>query len=191
MPGNQGGSNWGTTAANPEKGLVFVVNVNQVALLKLEDVKTRRREGAESGPSPEVGAGVYRDNCQLCHGTNLQGGGAGVPSLVGVTDRMSEDAIRAIITGGRGLMRPVPGLSGDQMSSLVSFLALTNPNRTAGGRGVADAESAARSSRRPWRCATADAARARPRHAVSGRRRKRRQLRISGSRRGAAHAVHE
>ncbi len=136
MPGNQGGSNWGTTAANPEKGLVFVVNVNQVALLKLEDVKTRRREGAESGPSPEVGAGVYRDNCQLCHGTNLQGGGAGVPSLVGVTDRMSEDAIRAIITGGRGLMRPVPGLSGDQMSSLVSFLALTNPNRTSGGRGV-------------------------------------------------------
>ena len=41
MPGNQGGSNWGTTAANPQKGLVFVVNVNQVAILRLEDVKTR------------------------------------------------------------------------------------------------------------------------------------------------------
>ena len=39
MPGNQGGSNWGTTAANPEKGLVFVINVNQVALLKLVDVR--------------------------------------------------------------------------------------------------------------------------------------------------------
>jgi quinoprotein glucose dehydrogenase len=136
MPGNQGGSNWGTTAANPDKGLVFVVNVNQLALLKLEDVTTRRREGAESGPSPQVGAGVYRDSCQVCHGANLQGSGAGVPSLVGVTDRMSEDAIRAIITGGRGLMRPVPGLSSEQMASLVAFLALTNPNRTAGGRGA-------------------------------------------------------
>ena len=41
MPGNQGGSNWGTAAANPKKGMVYVVNVNQVALLKLEDVKTR------------------------------------------------------------------------------------------------------------------------------------------------------
>ena len=41
MPGNQGGSNWGTTGANPKKGLVYVVNVNQVALLKLEDVKTK------------------------------------------------------------------------------------------------------------------------------------------------------
>ena len=137
MPGNQGGSNFGTTAANPGKGMVFVVNVNQVALLKLEDVRTRRREGAESGPSPEVGAAVYRESCQLCHGANLQGGGAGVPSLVGVTDRMSEDAIKAIITGGRGLMRPVPGVTADQMTSLVSFLALTNPSRTAGGRGEA------------------------------------------------------
>jgi quinoprotein glucose dehydrogenase len=136
MPGNQGGSNWGTTAANPDKGLVFVVNVNQVALLKLEDVTKRRREGENTGPSPQVGAAVYREHCQLCHGANLQGAGAGVPSLVGVTDRMSEDAIRAIITGGRGLMRPVTGLTGDQMSSLVAFLALTNPNRTSGARGT-------------------------------------------------------
>ena len=136
MPGNQGGSNWGTTASNPAKGLVFVINVNQVALLKLEDVTTRRREEGNSGPSPQVGAGIYRDTCQLCHGANLQGAAAGVPSLVGVTDRMSGDAIRAIITGGRGLMRPVPGLTGDQMSSLVAFLALTNPNRiSSGGRG--------------------------------------------------------
>jgi quinoprotein glucose dehydrogenase len=49
---------------------------------------------------------------------------------------MSEDAIRAIITGGRGLMRPVSGLSSNQMASLVAFLALTNPNRTSGGRGA-------------------------------------------------------
>ncbi len=39
MPGNQGGSNWGTTAADPQRGLVFVTNVNQVALLRLNDVK--------------------------------------------------------------------------------------------------------------------------------------------------------
>ena len=39
MPGNQGGSNWGTTAADPERGLVFVTGVNQVALLVLTDVQ--------------------------------------------------------------------------------------------------------------------------------------------------------
>src|SRR5690606_17137549 len=49
MPGNQGGANWGVTAANPEKGLVFVVGVNQVAMLRLEDVKTRDGSPAGSG----------------------------------------------------------------------------------------------------------------------------------------------
>jgi quinoprotein glucose dehydrogenase len=136
MPGNQGGSNWGTTASNPDKGLVFVVNVNQVALLKLEDVRTRGSAGGP--PSPEAGAQVYREFCQACHGEKLEGAGAGVPGLVGVTDRMSGDAIRAIVTGGRGLMRPVPGLSGDQLSSLIAFLQLTNPSRSASrGAGAA------------------------------------------------------
>ena len=32
MPGNQGGSNWGTTAANPEKGIVYVLNIDAVAI---------------------------------------------------------------------------------------------------------------------------------------------------------------
>ena len=49
MPGNQGGSNWGTTAADPEKGMVFVVDVNQVALLKLEDVTKRTDDGRGGG----------------------------------------------------------------------------------------------------------------------------------------------
>ena len=48
MPGNQGGSNWATTAANPQKGLVFVVNVNQVAMLRLEDVKMRTVQRVEA-----------------------------------------------------------------------------------------------------------------------------------------------
>jgi quinoprotein glucose dehydrogenase len=134
MPGNQGGSNWGTTAANPDKGLVFVINVNQIALLKLEDVRTR---GKGEPSTPEAGARVYREFCQACHGEKLEGAGAGAPPLVGVTDRMSADAIRAIVTGGRGLMRPVTGLSGEQLSSLVAFLAASNPSRAPRGGGAA------------------------------------------------------
>ena len=110
MPGNQGGSNWATTAANPEKGLVFVVNVNQVALLRLEDVKTRTARGSRR----QSAAGRIRRvsaNCSSCHGAKLQGGSAGAASLVAVTDRMGDDAIKAIVTGGRGLMRPVPGIT--------------------------------------------------------------------------------
>ena len=136
MPGNQGGSNWGTTAANPKKGMVYVVNVNQVALLKLEDVKTR--SGGRGGAN--AGAQVYQRFCQACHGADMLGGPAGLgPSLADITNRMGEDAIRAIITGGKGTMRPVPGISDAEMTSLILHLA--NPN--AGRAAAEDADAAA------------------------------------------------
>jgi quinoprotein glucose dehydrogenase len=136
MPGNQGGSNWATTAANPRKGFVFVVNVNQLAILRLEDVKTRSvPEGRGGGTPLQAGFAAYQQHCSSCHGTNLQGGVLpGAASLVGVIDRMSEDAVKAIVTGGRGLMRPVPGITDDEMPALVAYLASTGVNRP-GGRG--------------------------------------------------------
>ena len=114
MPGNQGGANWGTTAANPEKGLVFVVGVNQVAILKLEDVRNlyaargpRRRWRWAGWRSPQAGFLAYQQYCTACHGANLRGALPGVTDLVGITDRIGEDAIKAAITGGKGNMRPV------------------------------------------------------------------------------------
>src|SRR6185503_18760526 len=35
MPGNQGGSNWGSTAANPADGTVYVIGFNVPTLLRL------------------------------------------------------------------------------------------------------------------------------------------------------------
>jgi quinoprotein glucose dehydrogenase len=137
MPGNQGGSNWGTTAANPQKGLVFVVNVNQVAILRLEDVRTRSAPAGRGGRGStplQAGYLAYQQHCSACHGTNLQGGAAGVSSLVGVTDRMGEDAIKAIVTGGRGLMRPIPAITEAELTTVIAYLANSSSNPF-GGRG--------------------------------------------------------
>ena len=136
MPGNQGGSNWASTAANPQKGWVFVVNVNQLAILRLEDVRTRTiPEGRGGGPAPlQAGFEAYQRHCSACHGVNLQGGVAGATSLIAVTDRMGEDAIKAIVSGGRGLMRPIPGVTEVEMSAVIAYLANSSPNR-GGGRG--------------------------------------------------------
>ena len=125
MPGNQGGSNFGTSAANPQKGLVFVVNVNQVAILRLEDVRTRTvKEGASA---LEAGLVAYLQHCGSCHGANLQGAAGGAPSLVAVTNRMGEDGIKAIVTGGRGLMRPVPGITEVELNPVIAYLAQHEP----------------------------------------------------------------
>jgi quinoprotein glucose dehydrogenase len=139
MPGNQGGSNFGTVAADPQRGLMFVVGVNQVALLKLEDVRTRSagRGGGQAAAAAQ-GRQLYMTNCSACHGTRLEGIG-GAPSLAGVTSRMADDAIRAVVTGGRGLMRPVSDLSAQDLTSVIAFLASTNPAGAArpGGAGPA------------------------------------------------------
>ena len=58
MPGNQGGSNWGTTAADPERGMVFVTGVNQVALLVLTDVKNPPTEGRGGRGGNQVSSSV-------------------------------------------------------------------------------------------------------------------------------------
>jgi quinoprotein glucose dehydrogenase len=140
MPGNQGGSNWGTTAADPQKGMVFVVGVNQVALLKLEDVAKRTNTGrggaaggAPQNPALQDGFLAYQTHCTACHGANLQGALPGVANLVGVTDRMGEDAIKAVVTGGKGEMRPVSAISETEMTAVISYLASMSP--TAGRFG--------------------------------------------------------
>jgi quinoprotein glucose dehydrogenase len=115
MPGNQGGSNWGTTAADPQRGLVFVTNVNQVALLRLNDVKDPpAATGRGGGGGMQVDSGrlndgrrAYTQYCSPCHGADQRGAINGVPSLVGVTDahrrreRARRSSRRAATTCGR------------------------------------------------------------------------------------------
>jgi quinoprotein glucose dehydrogenase len=126
MPGNQGGSNWGTTAADPQKGMVFVVGVNQVALLQLFDVKKRAEAGRGFAPGDVLNQGVaaYRQYCQSCHGADLKGAVPGASSILSVTDHMDDDAIRGVVNEGRGGAsdRDQPG-----RLAVIGYLTYMNP----------------------------------------------------------------
>jgi quinoprotein glucose dehydrogenase len=143
MPGNQGGSNWGTTAANPDKGLVYVLNLDSVAILKLENVKTRG--GLDRRAAAAAGARVYQQQCQVCHGAldesrSAVTAGDVAPSLAGVTDRLGDDVIRTVVTDGKGLMRPVSSITDTELTTLLRYLA--NPDgrrRRPGTKPVASA----------------------------------------------------
>src|SRR4030095_3316237 len=52
MPGNQGGSNWGSTAANPTDGSVYVIGFNVPTLIRL--LKPGEVRPARNGRPPEV-----------------------------------------------------------------------------------------------------------------------------------------
>jgi len=49
MPGNQGGSNWGSTAANPSDGTVYVIGFNTPTILRLLKAGEIRRSGRGAG----------------------------------------------------------------------------------------------------------------------------------------------
>src|SRR5215471_4070694 len=130
MPGNQGGSNWGTTSANPSNGAVYVLGLNEPAILKMsEDMP---RQGGGRGNAVQ-GRAIYQARCVMCHGEDLGGNGSN-PSLVDIVTRVSADTVRTIVSGGKGVM---PAFNADiheaDMNSLVAYL--TNPVAGGGGRG--------------------------------------------------------
>jgi glucose dehydrogenase len=61
MPGNHGGSNWGSTASNPADGSVYVIGFNVPALIRLLK-PGETRPGARGGPAETVKEGRYVTN---------------------------------------------------------------------------------------------------------------------------------
>lgn len=58
MPGNQGGSNWGSTAANPKDGTVYVIGFNVPAILRLVRPGEPRSGGRGAAPALPTTPGV-------------------------------------------------------------------------------------------------------------------------------------
>ncbi len=120
MPGNSGGANWGSTAADPENGLFYVLTKNEPTVLKLEKVVP----GVASPGAfpPEVGYFVYRQNCQLCHLASREGQPPMTPSLTDVIDRLSEEEIHAVIRNGRATMPGFIDLSDEEIAAIIMYL---------------------------------------------------------------------
>uniref|UniRef100_Q01RN3 Pyrrolo-quinoline quinone n=1 Tax=Solibacter usitatus (strain Ellin6076) TaxID=234267 RepID=Q01RN3_SOLUE len=144
MPGDQGGSNWGTTAANPTNGIVYVLSTDAPAVIQLEKSapgipapnaafgSQGRGGGGGRGPMQAfAGRALYVQNCQACHGADLKG--ATGPTLIDIAVKVGADAIRANIQGGKGAMPSIAGLTPSDMDSIMAFLA--NPAAATAGRG--------------------------------------------------------
>ncbi len=132
-PGWKGGVEWGGMTADPEKGILFA-NVNNVySLGSLTDASAYRLAGQ--------GERIYRQQCQVCHGATLTGTPPAIPTLVGISDRLSGEEIAAVIQNGRGAMPGFTALQGG-VGNVVSFLGTGKdapgapPQRGGGGGGA-------------------------------------------------------
>ena len=138
MPGNQGGSNWGTTASNPHNGTVYVLGLNEPAILKMAPEPPGRGGNGRGLPGvASMGKELYEKHCQQCHRADLSGGG-NFPSLVDITARIGADTVRTIVNGGKG---PMPAFNSElndtALANLVAYLGSPGAAAAAaaGGRG--------------------------------------------------------
>jgi quinoprotein glucose dehydrogenase len=89
VPGNNGGANYGMTAADEQRGRFFVISQEMPSILQLERVSEIRAAGANPF---ERGRNIYHAHCAACHGED-RAGAPGAPSLVGVHQRLNFEQV--------------------------------------------------------------------------------------------------
>ena len=112
FPGFDGGAEWGGSAVDPDHGILYV-NSNDLAW-------TGRLVASTDGIGAE--ASLYRAQCAVCHGTDLQGAPPDFPALVGQAEPPSYDEIKDAIRGGKGRMPGFPALTAQEVDRLARFV---------------------------------------------------------------------
>ena len=118
FPATTGGSEWGGAAYDKQTGILYVKSNEspEIALL-------RKIEPAKGSSNILMkGKNLYQTYCASCHGRDRKGIQPEYPSLIGIKNRLSEEAVVKRIENGNGKM---PGfktvLNGDERA-VVAYL---------------------------------------------------------------------
>jgi len=118
-PGNNGGANWGTTAMDPETRTFYVMSKDAPSLLHLEAKQPRR---TVNGSAENQGEVLYLQSCRLCHQADLKGQPPGIPSLLGVVERLGPEKIHQAVRDGIPPMPAFPDLSDSDVEKIIAYL---------------------------------------------------------------------
>jgi len=124
MPGALGGANFGNTASNPEKGMVYILTEEYASIYRLNKVKP---PGATLSKDEITRVkALYLNTCQACHGVDMKGGAG--PSLVNAGQRLFFFEFKDIIANGKGQMPGFVHVDEQTVSALFRYLGGT-PSR--------------------------------------------------------------
>jgi quinoprotein glucose dehydrogenase len=127
VPGAVGGTNWGNTAANPNAGILYLLNQDFPSFYKLEiqddgsAAGGRNRYGPPDPAAVQRGAALYKESCAMCHGED-RGGTPAAPSLIEAGKRIGLPQLRRTIVYGTGRMPPIGHIQDQQISDILGFL---------------------------------------------------------------------
>lgn len=118
MPGALGGANYGNTAADPKNGILYILTQEHASVYKLSKVEPPKID-LSANDLKKIKT-FYTNNCQSCHGDNMQG--LVGPSLVNIGQRMFYDEFKNIVINGRGRMPGIPHVDEETFSSLFKYM---------------------------------------------------------------------
>ncbi len=125
LPGALGGVNFGNTASDPDKGMMYILTQEYVSVYKLERIKTAQE--LMSKDDITKAKSVISTACQSCHGSNLAGRGI-APSIVNSGQRMSLEEFKTLLAVGRGQMPGFAHIDEQRVIALHRYLG-GNPSR--------------------------------------------------------------
>jgi quinoprotein glucose dehydrogenase len=124
FPGAWGGANWGSTAADPTTGMLFVRSLEMPSYRKMSlDTSARGPRPVEGGPREREGFAAYGELCGACHGPGQMPMRS--PAAIG------SDVFRRLVRQGQDQMPAFPdaALSGDRLDALETYLRSLPLNR--------------------------------------------------------------
>lgn len=118
LPGPLGGANYGNTASNPEKGLMFVMSQEHPSVYQLSKVEPPKID--LSADDHKKAQTLYDNTCKTCHGPNMEGGVG--PSLKNVSQHIFYDEFKTIVLNGRGQMPGFVHVDEASLANLYRFM---------------------------------------------------------------------
>jgi quinoprotein glucose dehydrogenase len=119
LPGALGGANFGNTASNPGKGIVYILAQEYPSVYKLERIKSPR----ELLTTDEVdkAKALYSSSCRSCHGDNMTGRGI-APNIVNAGQRLGFDDFKTLLVAGKGQMPGFAHIDEQRVTALYRYL---------------------------------------------------------------------
>jgi quinoprotein glucose dehydrogenase len=118
IPGAVGGVNFGNTASDPAKGMLYVLTQDHPSVYKLE--KVRPPQQTLTANETQRVKMLYAGSCRSCHGENMLGGVA--PNIVNAGQRIDFAEFQTLLANGRGQMPGFPHIDENTLTALYKYL---------------------------------------------------------------------
>ncbi|WP_194776219.1 outer membrane protein assembly factor BamB family protein [Pararhodonellum marinum] len=118
MPGALGGSNYGNTASDPDRGILYVQTQEHVSIYQLKKVEPPKINLSDN--EIQRVKSLYASSCQTCHGADMSGGSG--PSLLNIGEQLFYDEFKNTITNGKGQMPGFVHVDEETLRALYRYL---------------------------------------------------------------------